>query len=133
MKRLLIMSLIMYGSSIANAADGMVTGDAALASSASSQLNHSNGFNQSTPYSTLPRESGGSNSRQVISGSCAASAGSSRTCSLADSSWFCSASGVRAMGEGEGGYVYQSGGNWYATTWRGGWNAAIWWNCFKNT
>lgn len=132
MKRLLLISLILYGSNTTYASE-KVTWDEALASSSASQLSNADGFNQSSPYSTKPRENGGNNSRQVISGSCAASAGSSRTCSIADSSWFCSASGVQAMGQSEGGYVYQSGGHWYATTWRAGWGAAIWWSCFRNT
>lgn len=56
MKRLLLGFLILYGASFAYAS-GMVTGDEALASSSRSQLENSSGFNESTPHSTLPRES----------------------------------------------------------------------------
>lgn len=59
MKRLLLTSLILHGAlNVAHAGENKVTGDQALASSASNKLASVSGFNGTSVYATLPRESG---------------------------------------------------------------------------
>lgn len=68
---------------------------------------------------------------QQISGSCQPQRLSSQICSLADSSWFCTLTGVSGAGEEKDGYVYLSGKQWYMYTYRGAWPARYRWACFK--
>lgn len=68
---------------------------------------------------------------QQISGVCQPEYVSTKTCHLADASWFCTLSGVSGAGEEEDGNVYLSGGQWYIYTQRGAWPAKYRWTCFK--
>ncbi|MFW7525626.1 hypothetical protein ACODM8_16025 [Vibrio ostreicida] len=111
MKRVLLTALILYGSGAVYSYAGLVTGDEALASSASSQLTHADGFNGSTPYSTLPRESGGGSAKHYAT----SASNTTRTVTMDSTSTYnCALSGIEGDYRGwmEQGKVYESGGRW---------------------
>ncbi|SHO55566.1 hypothetical protein [Vibrio quintilis] len=65
----LLSMLILSGMHPACAGETKVTGDAALASSASSQLSDAEGYNASSVYATLPKGSGNSGKPVIVTGS----------------------------------------------------------------
>ena len=94
------------------AGESKITGEEALASSANSQLPSAEGFNFSTPYSTLPRESGGGAAKHY-----AVSAGHFATRYVtmdSTSTHNCALSGVEGDYRGwmEQGKIYESNGRW---------------------
>lgn len=67
----------------------------------------------------------------VIAGECSPEVGQTKTCYLADISWFCTLSGVGGAGEEEFGYVERRTDGWFAVTERRDWPARYRWTCFK--
>jgi hypothetical protein len=63
--------------------------------------------------------------KNYISGECSPPLRQSKSCFIADTSWFCTLSGTGGTGQDEFGNVERHADGWYAVTKRGDWPAGI--------